>query len=258
MGSLKGTLRAISFLALTLPLMPLQFVFTVLWPTMAQRFPQIYHCILSRLLGIRIDVDCNDPIIGPCLIVTNHVSWLDIVILSTLTPLSFVAKRQVAGWPLFGWLARLQRTVFIDRERRVSTHEHGDELQSRLQAGETLVLFPEGTSGDGTSVMPFKSSFFAAARAPGIVIRPLTLAYSHCWGLPITRRTRPHVAWYGDMELLPHLWAVLCGGPITVKLVVHDAMSIATGLDRKQAARVAENTVRQGLWQVLHAKPNLR
>ena len=155
------------------------------------------------------------------------MSWLDIIVLSAVTPLSFIAKKEVNSWPGFGTLARLQRTVFIDRDRRQSTGSSRDEMQERLKAGETLVLFAEGTSSDGWGVLPFKSAFFAAAEIPEVVVQPVTLAYRGHWGIPMMRRRRPFYAWYGDMDMAPHLWQALALGPIEVDVICHKPLTLA-------------------------------
>jgi 1-acyl-sn-glycerol-3-phosphate acyltransferase len=173
--------------------------------------------------------------------------------MSAVAPVSFVAKREVNGWPFFGSLARLQRTVFVDRDRRHKTGEARDEMLERLEDGDILVLFAEGTSTDGARVMPFKSSFFAAAAMTKVPVQPVTLAYSGHWGLPMNRRARPLYAWYGDMDLGPHLWEALASGPIEVTAVCHPVISGAAG--RKAMARVAEEGVRDGLVRVLSGRP---
>jgi lyso-ornithine lipid O-acyltransferase len=114
------------------------------------------------------------------------------------------------------------------------------------------VLFGEGTSGDGASVMPFKSSFFATATDPNISIHPVTLAYNRNYGLPMTRRQRPTFAWYGDMDMVPHLWNALKSGPLGVTITFHPPLSIEEGLDRKKASRLTEATIRRGLIESLH------
>lgn len=255
---LRGALRGAGFVLVTVPLMPVQQLFVWFWPALARWFPHFYHRMVCHILGVRVDVDGHVPMNGPCLLVANHVSWLDIVVLSAVVPVSFVAKREVAGWPLFGTLARLQRTVFVDRERRHKTASHRDELAERLKQKDILVLFPEGTSGDGATVLPFKSSFFAAATDPAISLVPVSIAYTHGWNLPLTRRNRPLFAWYGDMELLPHLWEALCAGPLRVCVRFHSPLPDEVGGERKRAAAEAERLVREGLAVALHAGPVLR
>ena len=244
--------------ALTLPLMPLQQVFLWLRLDLARTFPMHYHRLVCRLLGVRCDVIGSTAADGPLLIVSNHVSWLDILVLSTVAPVSFVAKREVAGWPIFGTLARLQRTVFVDRARRQAVRASHDEMSGRLAAGDTLVLFPEGTSSDGRRVLPFKTSFFAAAGLPGVKVQPVSLAYRGHRNMPMNRRLLPSYAWYGEMELIPHLLGALSRGPIEVTVVLHAPLALDDGRDRKQLARHAEAEVRRGLSLALHDPARIR
>jgi lyso-ornithine lipid O-acyltransferase len=246
--------RILGFATLTLPLMPVQWMLIHLNPHWARALPHYYHRIGCRILGFRAEIVGALPHDGACLIVSNHVSWIDIVVLSTLAPLSFVAKREVAAWPFFGWMAKLQRTVFVDRERRHSTKHSRNELEERLSRGERIVLFPEGTSHNGGSVLPFKSSFFAAGVGEAVSVVPVTLAYVANRGLPMTRRQRPRFAWYADMQLIPHLWSALSAGPLTVRIIVHPPLADATRLDRKQAAIVSEKLIRHSLTSSLHGR----
>jgi 1-acyl-sn-glycerol-3-phosphate acyltransferase len=186
------------------------------------------------------------------LIASNHVSWLDIVVLSSMAPVSFVAKKEVASWPLFGSLARLQRTVFIDRDRRHSTGKARDDMRERLLAGDMLVLFPEGTSSDGRRVLPFKSSFFGAAEIDGVLVEPVSIAYRGQRNLPMNRRLMPSYAWYGDMELASHLLEALSTGPVEVAVTCHPPLSRSGELSRKALARHAEQQVRKGVALALH------
>ncbi len=201
----------------------------MLSPKLARIFPHYFHKLASKLLGFQTRIIGQLPESGQCLLVSNHVSWIDVVVLSTVAPVSFVAKREVASWPFFGWLAKLQRTVFVDRERRHSTGQSRTELETRLARGDRIVLFPEGTSHDGVSVLPFKSSFFAAAIAPEIAIVPVTLVYKQHWGLPLTRRNRGTFAWYADMDLIPHLWGAISAGPLTVEIIIHPHLMLKPG-----------------------------
>ena len=246
------------FVMLTLPLMPLQQLFLWFSPRMARALPMHYHRLLCRLLGVKVEVFGRVPQHGPLLIVSNHVSWLDIVVLSAIAPVSFVAKKEVAGWPLFGCLARLQRTVFVDRDRRHATGTSRGEMRERLAAGDIIVLFAEGTSGDGRTVLPFKTSFFGAAEMPGVLVQPVTLAYRGHRNLPMTRRLLPSYAWYGDMELAPHLIGAVSAGPIEVAAVCHPPLSLTGEVNRKALARHAEDQVRRGLVLALHDPAKIR
>lgn len=251
MSRLVAGLRLGAFAAVTLPLMPVQQLLVWLWPAMARRFPMHYHRLVLRVIGVKLRF-LGDPAAEPALIVSNHVSWLDIVVLSAASPCSFIAKQEVDGWPFFGSLARLQRTVFIRRDRRNEAGKARDAVRKRLDAGDTLVLFAEGTSSDGLRVLPFKSSLFAAADLSGVRIQPVTLAYLGHRHLPLPRRLRPFYAWYGAMALAPHLWQALCAGPIEVTLIRHPPFRPEADGDRKRLARAVETTVRQGLQRALH------
>jgi 1-acyl-sn-glycerol-3-phosphate acyltransferase len=255
---LRATLVLMSFAGLTLPLMPVQQLFVWFWPRMARRFPMHYHRLVLRLLDVRVNIYGEVLKQGPAIFAANHVSWLDIVILSSVAPVSFIAKRDVKSWPFFGALAQLQRTVFVDRDRRHTTGISRDEMQDRLKAGDMLVLFAEGTSGDGARVLPFKSTFFAAAEHPGVSVQPLSIVYTGHRNLPMTRRLRPLYAWYGDMEMPPHLWAAAAQGPIEVNIICHAPLSMAGHGNRKTLAKQAEEAVRQGLVHSLHGPAKMR
>lgn len=257
MSRLRPMLVLAVFAGLTVPLMPLQQLFVWTWPWMARRFPMYYHRLVCRILGIRLNIVGAPPDQGPLLIASNHVSWLDIVVLSAVAPLSFIAKREVNRWPFFGSLARLQRTVFVDRDRRHATGNARNEMQDRLHAGDILVLFPEGTSSDGRQVLPFKSSFFGAAEIDGVLVQPVSLAYAGHRNLPMNRRLMPCYAWYGDMDLAPHLWEALASGPVEVTVVCHPPLALGGEMSRKMLARHAENLVRRGVAQALHDPSNL-
>ncbi len=252
MSRIRPALILLVFALFTLPLMPLQQLFLWLWPTMARRFPMHYHRVVCRILGVRLRIIGTPPVEGPVLIASNHVSWLDIVVLSAVAPLSFIAKREVNRWPFFGSLARLQRTVFVHRDKRHETGNSRDEMQERFKASDILVLFPEGTSSDGHSVLPFKSAFFGAAEYEGVLVQPVSLAYSGQRNLPMNRRLMPFYAWYGLMDLAPHLWEALAMGPIEVTVVCHAPLSLSGEMNRKALARHAEALVRRGVTLALH------
>ena len=214
---------------------------------------------VSRLFGVRIEVR-GRPVAGSgVLIAANHASWLDITVLSAVIPVSFVAKSEVARWPFFGTLARLQRTVFVERERRAKTHEHSNEIAARVAKGDAIILFPEGTSGDGNRVLKFNSSLFGAAEAesgaPEIPVQPLSVAYTKLHGLPMGREFRPFFAWYGAMEMASHLWNAILMGPIDVVLEFHEPLTISRCGSRKELARQAERLVSEGVARALTGRP---
>jgi 1-acyl-sn-glycerol-3-phosphate acyltransferase len=217
------------------------------------RFPRFYHRCCCHILGLRVRRLGRPTAVRPVLFAANHVSYLDITIFGSLIAGSFIAKHEVAGWPLFGWLAKLQRSVFIDRQVR-STVEQRDSIAGRLAAKEALILFPEGTSGDGNRVLPFKSALFSVAEhaATGpVTVQPVSIAYTRVNGMPIGRRYRPLFAWYGEMAMAPHLWRVLGLGTIEVVVEFHPPTTLAACGSRKMLARYCEERVKTGLANAL-------
>jgi 1-acyl-sn-glycerol-3-phosphate acyltransferase len=164
------------------------------------------------------------------LFVANHASYLDITVLGALIRGSFVAKAEIADWPFFGLLAKLQRTVFIER-RSAQAAKHRDEIARRLEAGDDLILFPEGTSSDGNRILPFKSALFSVAEREvegrPLTVQPVSVAYLKLDGLPIGREWRPNVAWYGAMNLLKHAWNLFTLGKLTVEVGFHPPLDMA-------------------------------
>src|SRR3954469_12774044 len=121
--------------AVSLPLIPLQWLSVKYRLPSRRTIPVIYHRLVCRILGVRIHAR-GQVHRGPVLIVSNHISWLDITVLTTFAPMGFVAKREVAGWPVFGLFAKLQRCVFVDRERRSATAEVNQTIAARLAEGD--------------------------------------------------------------------------------------------------------------------------
>jgi 1-acyl-sn-glycerol-3-phosphate acyltransferase len=245
--------RLALYLPFTLLLMPVQAVGIVLRQPWVTRFPRFYHRCCCHILGLRVRRLGRPTAVRPVLFAANHVSYLDITIFGSLIAGSFIAKHEVAGWPLFGWLAKLQRSVFIDRQVR-STVEQRDSIAGRLAAKEALILFPEGTSGDGNRVLPFKSALFSVAEhaATGpVTVQPVSIAYTRVNGMPIGRRYRPLFAWYGEMAMAPHLWRVLGLGTIEVVVEFHPPTTLAACGSRKMLARYCEERVKTGLANAL-------
>lgn len=204
----------------------------------------------DHILRMKIVVRGDLAAPRPLLCVSNHVSYLDIIALGSFMQGSFVAKSEVRTWPGFGLLARLARTVFIDR-RQTAVARSRDQLTDALRRGEPLILFPEGTSSDGNRVLTFRSSLFNVAEhavdSKPVTVQPISVTYTRHWGVPMGYGLRPLYAWYGDMDLASHLWDVLVGGGFTVEIDMLDPITLADAGNRKALARYCEATVRQGM-----------
>jgi lyso-ornithine lipid O-acyltransferase len=241
----RRLVRIFLYVALTLPLMPVQALLVLTGSPLARRLPRLYHRCSVWLLGFRLNVAGTRSRVAPTLFVANHVSFIDIEVLGAVIEGCFISKAEVARWPFFGWLAKLQRTVFVDRRVR-STADQRDAIRDRLDRADNLILFPEGTTGDGNRVLPFKSALFSVADYRGVngplVVQPVSIAYVRLDGIPLGRFYRPFFAWYGDMEFAPHLWTMLGLGTVAVDLQFHPPVTLAEFGSRKT---LAEHCYRQ-------------
>lgn len=218
-----------------------------------------YYRVLCRLIGIEVIVRGKQSTAAPRLVVANHISYYDIVVLGSVIPGDFIAKADIADWPGFGWMAKAGQTIFIDR-RRSATTQARDQIQERLDAGDTLIMFPEATSGDGNYMKPFKSALFTVAErhvldADGVErpvsVQPVSLAYTRLNGMPLGIGWRPFVAWYGDMELGSHLWQLTRLGRITAEITFHAPVTLAQFTTRKELARHCDRVTRAGFARLL-------
>jgi lyso-ornithine lipid O-acyltransferase len=213
--------------------------------------PVFFHRYLLFVLGVRLRQNGQRAANVPLLIAANHVSWLDIVVISSLFPVSFIAKSEIAAWPIFGTLARLQRSIFVERARPGKTADTNRAIGKRMQAGDTIVLFAEGTTSDGTRILPFRSALIGAAHAAIETknsvarIQSLNIAYSKIAGLPIGRADHPFIAWYGDMDLVPHLMDFFTLASVDVSITLGEPHDITPESDRKALTRLLEAEVRQ-------------
>jgi lyso-ornithine lipid O-acyltransferase len=250
--------RLMLYLGWTFGLMPIQGIGLWLNRPWSATLPAFYHRGCCRILGFQLRTIGVPTASRPALFASNHVSYTDITVLGALIIGSFVAKAEVAGWPLFGWLAKLQRTVFVDRQVR-STRAQREAMVGRLAAGDALILFPEGTSGDGNHVLPFKSALFGAAEvvpaAGPIAVQPVSIAYTRLDGMPLGRLLRPFFAWYGSAELAPHLWTMLGLGTVEVVVEFHPPTSFGDCGSRKMLARYCEARVAGGMAAALAGRP---
>ncbi|MCR9257884.1 MAG: 1-acyl-sn-glycerol-3-phosphate acyltransferase [Alphaproteobacteria bacterium] len=249
--------RLMSYLALTGVMAPMQATALVLRIPLSKTLPRIYHRICCRILGFKIVIRGRRIKKGPVLFVSNHVSYLDISVLAAVVTGSFIAKAEVADWPFYGVLAKLQRTVFVRRERN-HVGKQADEIGDRLAQGDRLILFPEGTSGDGNRVLPFKSALFAVAdrdvNGAPLTVQPVSIAYTRLNGMPMGRAIRPFFAWYGDMSLAPHLWTMLGLGRATVEVRFHPPITFQELGGRKALAAHCEKEVAAGVSAALKGK----
>jgi len=230
-----------------------------------ESYPPVFHRLCCWLFGIKVVVEgvnaeglktTSDS--APVLYVTNHVSYLDVLVLGGITRGVFTAKSEVKSWPLIGWLASLGKTVYLERRPRKA----GDQisaLQERFIAGGNVVLFAEGTSSDGSKVLPFRSSLFAATLLENVQVQPVSVAYTRIDGQRISQQQRNLFAWFlpdpskpvPNAPFASHMWRVM--GLPEVEVRVHFHPSVASGdySHRKDLAEFCEGAVRDGLQELL-------
>lgn len=249
--------------AIAVVLLPFHLLGLLLNNRLQRDVPLLFHRLYCAVIGIRITQVGERTRESPVLILANHVSWSDISVIGALAPVVFVAKSEVKAWPVFGWLARLQRTIFIERERRHKTGEHARAMADRLIGGDAVLLFPEGTSSDGIRILPFRSALIGSVHhAIGdsthhdrVMVQPLSLAYVRYGGVPVGRALRDKVAWYGEMDLVPHLLGVLASGAVDVTVSWGEPIVYDIDADRKRIAREAEASVRRMTARALRLPP---
>lgn len=262
---IRASLATALITLVALPLIPLQYLSVTLSLPTKRWIPVLFHRIVCFALGVRVKVNGACVHEGAVLITANHCSWLDISVLSRVQPLSFIAKSEVASWPIFGLFAKLQRSIFVNRSKRSETGDVAKEIAQRLKEGDAMVLFAEGTSSDGNRVLPFRTALIGAAKAAMVAdlrdarksgikpeekpvwVQPLSVAYNGLQGMPMGRQHRHLAAWYGDMDLIPHLWTLMKEGAIDVTLTFGEPIPFGADANRKQVAIKAEETVRANM-----------
>ena len=238
------------------------FAFIIIVQTPAQklgfrasyRWGHRWHKWCRWAIGMEVQVHGAPSTDTQTLFASNHVSYLDIPAIGSVLDATFIAKAEIQNWPLLGLLCKLQRTLFIERDRR-KIREQREEMYRRLKEGDNLILFPEGTSHNGTFVLPFKSALFSAAEwdfdGNPLVIQPVSIAYSMLNGIVLGRRLRPTFAWYGDMSMAGHFWQLLGTGKLGIDIIFHEATDIRQFSSRKLLSDYCERVVAGGVSSAL-------
>ena len=238
-------LKLFVFVIFSIPLIFVVLFFGKLIPFFGKWLPVIFHKLLIWLLSVQIEFEGEINKSNNCnLYISNHISYLDIPILGSNYPLRFVAKSEVEVWPLFGFLAKLARTIFISRNRFDSLNQKSKIFKS-LSSDEKVFIFPEGTTSDGNRVLDFKSSSFSALEGKNLIIQPIVILYSELNGIPINRWLRPVIAWYGDMDLKPHLSALVNLRSIRARLIYLDKVNAKNFSSRKNLCKHLENKIKK-------------
>jgi 1-acyl-sn-glycerol-3-phosphate acyltransferase len=250
-GWVRASLALLTILIVTPPMMLMQWIAVKTGLFSDRAIPPVWHAFALKMLGIRLHVVGALAERQPLLVASNHVSWTDIMVAAAAAPVNFIAKSEIADWPVGGTFARLQRSVFVDRERRRSSGAQAGEIAERLASGDAIVLFAEGTTSDGNLLLPFKTTLFGAAsmmvdagEAESVAIQPMAIVYTRFHGMPMSRQARTRASWVGDTTLLPHLWSLLREGAVDVEVHFGEPVEYRSGSNRKLVAQEVERRVR--------------
>lgn len=223
--------------------------------------PRLHHKILCKIIGIQVEVKGDISQISPTLFVSNHLSYLDIPLLGSLIKGSFVSKKEVRSWPVIGFLSTLQNTVYVKRERK-NAGAHSNILVDRVQEGDSLIVFPEGTSGYGNKVLPFKSSLFSIAsqkvkyegKDNFLKIQPVSICFAKLNGEIVSYSDRQYYSWVGDEELFPHLPRFFGFGKKKMIVEFHPVISMDQFENRKDIARYCQEVIAEGVSNKISGK----
>ncbi len=205
-------------------------------PKFRDRLIQSWSASLLHKLQITVQVQGHLPELSqlPVVLTSNHVSWVDIFVIHSVRPVRFVSKAEVRHWPIFGWLAAKTGTLFLVRTSRKHTAAIGGEMEKVLNQGDSLGLFPESTTSEGNSVLPFRSSMLQAAVNCQVPILPIALRYRLNDGT-----TNPHLPFVGEMTFMHSLIKVLTAPPSRVVLQVGSLVH-PTQMHRRELAQQLE------------------
>jgi len=199
---------------------------------------QTWSVRLLAILNVRLEVEGDPAAVGPLLLVANHISWLDIIVMHAARYCRFVSKADVRRWPLIGTLATGVGTIYIERESRRDAMRVVHAMKASLERGEVVAVFPEGTTSDGVTLLPFHGNLLQAAIAAGAPVQPVALRF-----IDAATRTLSHSPSYiGDETLLGSLWRTLSGPPL-VAVVRYGATQTAQGRNRREWAAALRASV---------------
>ncbi|MCB1557651.1 MAG: 1-acyl-sn-glycerol-3-phosphate acyltransferase [Alphaproteobacteria bacterium] len=250
MSSFKAVFKIFLLALWSLPLVLMQMIVLLFHKGKgAYYIPRFWHCGVSFIIGLKTEIRGKPVHDRQLIYISNHLSYLDIPVIGSYLLASFIAKEEVARWPVIGFLSTVQQTAFISR---TSAHAKkvANALDSMLRQGKSLILFPEGTSSAGTEVLPFKSSLFSLAMPKDmepVAIQPFVLELVSVNGRDVTPQSRDLYSWYGDMDFGPHIWDFLKNSGATVRMTFLDVVEPDPELDRKALCKLVQEKIEAGL-----------
>jgi lyso-ornithine lipid O-acyltransferase len=202
-----------------------------------------WACLRVLALKINVHGPSYDVHSTRRMLVSNHQSYLDVVIIASVFPALFVAKTEVSRWPLFGWLSKLGGTIFVNREDAHSGVSCAYRVSRALREDACVQVFPEATTSDGSTVLPFHGLFFASAVRSQASVLPLTIQFQSVNGKPMDREALDIVCWYGETDFALHFWNLLNIESAEVALIINEPIEPARAQEANALARVARERI---------------
>ena len=185
---------------------------------------------ILTLLNVSVRVNGQPEQRGPMLVVINHISWLDVLVMLAAQPVCFVSKSEIRHWPLIGWLATNAGTLYIERDKRRDAMRVVHQIAEALRSSQMIAIFPEGTTSDGKQLLPFHANLLQAAVSAGSLVQPVALRFLESSG-----ELSMSPVYIGDDTLLTSVWRMLCAEPVTAQLDFLPPVQM-DGLDRRTLA----------------------
>ena len=258
MSIVRLFLIIIFLVAFILTSIPLQIIFNILGFRFKKLYPLLFYRMIKFITGLNINFDktkfSNNK--SGILYVANHVSWFDIICLGALLNARFIAKKEVSKMGIFGFLAKLSNTFFIDNSDKSKILEYNSIIKKKLNKGENFIIFPEGTTSDGNGIRDFKSSMLECVfnNQRETCVQPISICYSMQNNIPMGIYLRRNIAWVGDTSMVSAMANFLCSGRITVDIIFHNLVSTNEFKNRKELASYCEKKILNGLNQKLKIK----
>ena len=218
---------------------------------------KLFFTLAVKIMGVKVGQQGFENIPkDSVLFVSNHTSYLDILVLGSKIKVRFTPKIEISKWPILNFIVNLSLPVYIHRNASKSI-EQKQKIREIIEGGDSILMFPESTTNDGREVLPFKSSLFSVTEPEKdtheddhIAIQPISIVYTHIDGEIANEHNMDKVAWYGDMKFLPHFWKLLGCRGAKVKILYHSELYYEDFGDRKTLSKHCEDVITKGVEQI--------
>lgn len=255
MSHLRSAIKFILFLLCTI-LCLITSIFTYnFWREGHEKLIKLYLLTVLKIFNVKVEEDKSEKLPDDAVLyVSNHTSYLDVIVLGSRISVRFTPKIEVSRWPIMNILVNLSLPVYIDRNIQKSL-EQKQTIREIIDNGDSIMIFPEATTNDGTKVLPFKSSLFSVAepdenKQQNVKVQPISIVYTHIDGEPATDDNIDKISWYGDMKFLPHFWSLLGAKGATVKIIYHPGVTYEDFGNRKELSKHCENIITAGINEI--------